>query len=272
MTGPSISVVIPTYNRANYITKAIDSAIYQSYPSHEIVVVDDGSTDNTQEVLKRYDGRIKNIHQDNHGVSSARNKGIGICSAEWISFLDSDDAWHCDFLSYQAKQIDNCPGACVYITNALFNEDGKRVDYYKKWKLNDLFLKNSDRIVLEHALYDVIKYQIAYVVTATMKRETLLKVGLFNEKLTIAEDFDLMARMALAGPFVLGSNVAVEKYKRDEAFSNLTNQVFQNGIRTRKSLEYIYKGIMKNNDLSKAETKILQRNYQQISGRWRTYC
>ena len=93
---PLISVIIPTYTREKFVTKAIDSVLKQSFRDYEIIVIDDGSTDNTREILKAYANKIKYIYQENSGVSSARNVGIQAARGLWISFLDSDDEWNED--------------------------------------------------------------------------------------------------------------------------------------------------------------------------------
>ena len=94
MPNYTISAVIPTYNRRDMVCEAIDSALTQTYPCHEIIVVDDGSTDGTGELLReKYGDRIRYIRQENAGPSAARNRGIEAATGEWIAFLDSDDLW-----------------------------------------------------------------------------------------------------------------------------------------------------------------------------------
>src|SRR3972149_7654217 len=90
---PRISVIIPTYNRANFLTEAINSVLSQTYRNFELIVVNDGSQDNTEEILKKYVGKIKYFYQENNGVSSARNKGIDNSEGEFLCFLVSDDFW-----------------------------------------------------------------------------------------------------------------------------------------------------------------------------------
>ena len=90
---PKVSVVIPTYNRAHLICETIDSILAQTYKDYEIIVVDDGSTDNTQEVLKRYGDKVRYFYQQNQGQASAWNFAVRQSSGEYIALLDSDDLW-----------------------------------------------------------------------------------------------------------------------------------------------------------------------------------
>jgi glycosyltransferase involved in cell wall biosynthesis len=92
--APLVSVVIPTYNYARFVSEAVDSVLAQTYPSLEVVVVDDGSTDDTREVLARYGDRIRYIYQPNAGLPAARNTGIKAARGEFIGLLDSDDVFH----------------------------------------------------------------------------------------------------------------------------------------------------------------------------------
>ena len=89
----SVTVIIPAYNRRHLISRSLDSVLTQTHPANEIIVVDDGSTDDTKSlVLDRYPG-VNYIYQDNRGVSAARNTGIDKAKSEWLAFLDSDDEW-----------------------------------------------------------------------------------------------------------------------------------------------------------------------------------
>ena len=89
----TVSVVIPTYNRINFIFRAIDSVLKQTYPIHQIIVVDNNSTDNTSEILRNKYSKIEILFENKQGVSSARNKGIKYSKSDWIALLDSDDSW-----------------------------------------------------------------------------------------------------------------------------------------------------------------------------------
>ncbi len=99
------SVIIPTYNRANFVTKAVNSVLRQSLKDYEIIVVDDGSTDTTTQALEQYGRTITVVYQANSGVSIARNAGIRMANGTWIAFLDSDDEWKENYLARQLEQI-----------------------------------------------------------------------------------------------------------------------------------------------------------------------
>src|SRR3990172_2985097 len=93
MPLPLVSVVIPTYNSAQFIGEAVRSVLEQTYSHHEVIVVDDGSTDNSEDVLRLFGERIQYIHQENRGPSAARNGGIRLAKGDYICFLDADDLW-----------------------------------------------------------------------------------------------------------------------------------------------------------------------------------
>jgi glycosyltransferase involved in cell wall biosynthesis len=107
----TVSVIIPTYNRAHYLGEAIESILNQDIRDCriEIIVVDDGSTDNTKEVLRKFGNSVRYIYQDNGGAGPARNRGIDEATGEWISFLDSDDRWLPGKLTLQFRVLDAFP-------------------------------------------------------------------------------------------------------------------------------------------------------------------
>src|ERR1700678_3861883 len=126
MSQPLVSIIIPTYNRAEYLGQAIDSALAQSYRPIEIIVVDDGSTDDTQGVAARYGDRIRYIHKANGGASSARNAGFAAASGEVLALLDSDDRWLTEKLEKQISLLSDGVGL-VHAGFRVFNSDDGRV-------------------------------------------------------------------------------------------------------------------------------------------------
>ena len=105
-----VSVVIPTYNSAQYIGNAIESVRSQSYRNYEIIVVNDGSSDGTDRAIEPFIDSILYVKQDNQGASAARNRGIQESNCEWISFLDADDLWHPNKLDIQISELKNPSG------------------------------------------------------------------------------------------------------------------------------------------------------------------
>src|SRR5438270_12767689 len=120
------SVIIPTYNRTSFVTKAVDSVLHQSFKDYEIIVVDDCSTDTTTQALEQYGRIITVVYQANSGVSAARNAGIKKANGRWIAFLDSDDEWNENYLARQSEQIRCNPNVIAFITNAINIDDGGR--------------------------------------------------------------------------------------------------------------------------------------------------
>src|SRR5437867_9331299 len=128
---PLFSVIIPTFNRAAFVVEAVESVLRQTCRDFELIVVDDGSTDHTRKVLAPYASRLRYLHQENKGVSSARNSGVHATTGPWIAFLDSDDRWADDYLATQARSIAGVPGAVAHVTNAVtLDESGGRSEHF----------------------------------------------------------------------------------------------------------------------------------------------
>jgi len=181
-----VSVIIPTYNSLQYICKAIDSVLAQTYKNIEIIVVDDGSTDDTMLILKKYESKIAIISQANRGPSIARNVGIVKAKGDYITFLDSDDLWLPEKLEKQIDFIKANPNvkfvnccAAVYNMKTDKNEKIPKLNYPKKILLKKLLIKNC--------VGDLPGWFIA--------KECFDKVGLFDETLAVAEDWDLALRI-----------------------------------------------------------------------------
>src|SRR5262245_27326295 len=103
---PRVSVIIPTFNRADLIGETVESVLSQTFDDFEIIIVDDGSTDSTKEVIRRFDGPINYLYQENRGLSCARNRGFDASSGDYVCFLDSDDVWNPRMLERQVSLLD----------------------------------------------------------------------------------------------------------------------------------------------------------------------
>lgn len=187
-----VSVIIPTYNRAWILKKAIDSVLSQNFKNFELIVVDDGSTDDTQDLLKDYQEKVYVIHQENRGVSAARNKGIKKASGDLIAFLDSDDAWLPEKLSIQVDFFKTRPDALICQTEEIWIRNGKRVNPKKKHK-------KPSGMIFEPSLALCLVSP-----SAVMMRKSLFeKIGLFDENLPACEDYDLWLRIGCTHPIYL---------------------------------------------------------------------
>ena len=189
----AVSVIIPTFNRAAKVVRAISSVLDQRFGDHEIIVVDDGSTDETERTVHPFKGRIRYVvHRVNQGVSAARNTGIAASTAPLIAFLDSDDYWLPEKLGVQTAFFDKNPDAFICQTEETWIRNGKRVNPGKR------HLKPSGNI-FEPSLALCLVSPSAVM----LKRALLEKVGLFDEDLPACEDYDLWLRIACRYPVYL---------------------------------------------------------------------
>ncbi|UFS71081.1 glycosyltransferase family 2 protein [Geomonas sp. RF6] len=242
---PQLSVIIPTYNRARYLTKALDSVLAQEWSDCEIIVVDDGSRDATRAALEPYRERIRYIYQENAGVSAARNRGIRAATGTWVAFLDSDDEWRRGYLAEQMESVRRFPEAVASIKNSIcISLDGRCADdHFAELGVLKLF-GEQEEILLERAFRTVVGSSHWFLQGIVVRRETLLEAGLFNPALSIAEDMDLVARLALRGAFVLSRKVLVEIYRREEDGGSLSAQYMNRGIYSRESFAKVFSDLM----------------------------
>lgn len=233
---PQVSVIIPTYNRAKFVVKAIESVLSQGVTDLDIVVIDDGSTDDTRTALEEYSHKIRYIYQENAGVSAARNTGIRLAQGKWVAFLDSDDEWTRSYLSAQIRQVGNVEQAVAHITNAVtIYQDGKRIDQFGSTNLLCRF-KGKSILTYARPLSVVVTYAPWFLQSSIIRRDILVKAGLFDATLSIAEDLDIIARVALQGPITFCKDVLVQVYRRSESIQNLGAQSVKRGsIATRPS-------------------------------------
>lgn len=190
-----VDVIIPTYNCAKYIVQAIKSVINQTYPIHKIIVVDDGSSDNTKQLVAKLSGKYSQIHylyQKNQGLSSARNLGIKHSQAKYIAFLDSDDTWVNNKIELQIKQFKSTQFECLGIVYCDYNNidsSGQIISY------PSLSLNNSIRGRISTQLYDG-NYLTGSGSGVLVKRECFDKCGVFDSQLISCEDWDMWLRIA----------------------------------------------------------------------------
>ncbi len=197
----SISVIIPTYNCGQYIARAIDSVLAQSHPADEIIVVDDGSTDNTADIVHKYENKVRYIYQDNGGPSVARNTGIQHAQGQWIAFLDSDDCWLPEKLQTQMDLLERNSHLLWCTSN-----------YTSYWYRNDtkkhLVDPKKMNIILNGQEYfdnyfKAVMHGIGWTPSGLIVNRIVFEaVGRFQEGLHFGEDMDLCFRIACRWPDV----------------------------------------------------------------------
>lgn len=185
----TVSVIIPTYNRAHCLARALDSVLAQSLAAHEIIVVDDGSTDNTAALLAESYPMVTLIQQNNQGVSAARNRAIEQASGEWIALLDSDDAWVADKLAQQVSALSRAPEYQICHTEEIWIRRGQRVNPMKKHQKRGGW-------IFEHCLALCCISPSSVMIA----RSVFEAYGVFNESLPACEDYDLWLRLCAVMP------------------------------------------------------------------------
>lgn len=276
-TQPLVSAIIPTYNRAHIVCEAIDSILAQTYPNIETVVVDDGSTDDTLEQLKKYGKRIRIISQKNAGPAIARNRGVAESTGELIAFLDSDDIWLPSKLERQVALM-NKAGESVpcCLCNILMKwRDREFASFEKAWlrpKEPEGIWVNVDEVLATRF--------VLFNQAVVIRREALLKTGGFDGSLRFMEDYDLPLRLSLIGPWayiaeplVIWREMQVSWYKQSqredlhqkictvEVFERLSKEVREKpgGKRLRRCVAW---------ELKRARRQVLVARMGQGGGSW----
>jgi glycosyltransferase involved in cell wall biosynthesis len=191
----TVDVIIPAFNASRYIGETIQSVLNQTYQPRKIIVIDDGSTDDTRSIVRSFDNDLIDlISVENGGVSRARNIGIRASSAEYVAFLDADDVWRADKIALQIEALKQHPDAkVVYSGTSLINDvsldipDSTGVPYIRC----DVF---EDILFFERPVFGSASSVMVY-------RSTLNRTGFFDESMSFSEDVDLWARLALLTHF-----------------------------------------------------------------------
>jgi glycosyltransferase involved in cell wall biosynthesis len=191
MSTPLVSIITPIYNGKQYISETIKSALAQTYKNFELLLINDGSTDNSAEIIRSYfnDERIIYIEQKNSGVASARNTAIRVAKGKYIGFLDQDDLWHKNKLEEQVAILENDENiALIHSKQDFIDSQGNEINF--NWIIGgtgdcfaDIFIKNK----------------IA-VLTVLIRKTILDEIGLFNEQLSGADDYEMWLRVTLRHP------------------------------------------------------------------------
>ncbi len=249
---------MPAYNASNYIQEAIDSVIAQSYTDWELIIVDDGSTDNTSGLVKEYglkDSRIRYFYQENGKQGKARNLAISKSKGVYLAFLDADDLWLPEKLEIQIKEIKDNNVDLVFSDSYIFNNDNVFDRSRKMNTLHQIFKS-------EEALKLFLVVNRIPILTVLAKKDKILLVDGFSEKLIIqnAEDYHLWLKMLISGCVFYGSDKTLASYRvhsdsstsQDKLASKQKPEVFFDLLQNNPQFKKILISYLK---------KILQKQY-----------
>jgi glycosyltransferase involved in cell wall biosynthesis len=193
--APVVSLVIAAYNHVNVLPEALESALAQTYPACEVVVVDDGSTDDTPNLLKRYQDKVRTVRQANKGLAAARNRGVSAAQGEYVAFLDADDLLHRTKLAEQVAFLEARPEiGWTYCDVELADQQSgecrlasDRFGYAARRLDGDLF-------------EELVAGNFIPAISPMLRRSLFEQAGAFDESLTALEDWDLWLRLSLIAP------------------------------------------------------------------------
>lgn len=210
-----VSVIIPTYNYGEFISDSIESVINQTYKDFEVIVVDDGSTDNTTDIIKKYKNRISYFYKENGGPSSARNYGIKNSKGEYICFLDADDIFLPKKLEFQVAYMEtnkNDGIGLLYSDYYCASRELKIIDYYESIG----FQRQKEAVMY------LLNYNYINTSTVMIPRACVDEVGFFNENYRYLEDYDFWLRLGCNYKFAYINKPLV---KTRSHYKNLRNKI-----------------------------------------------
>ena len=221
---PKISVVIPVYNGVPFLNKAIDSVLAQTYPVHEIIAIDDGSTDGSPAVLDSYQGKIIRKRIPNSGISEARNTGMALAKGDYIAFIDQDDVWFKTKLAKHVEYITRYPEVGFFSSNYAVrsSHDGRLTKHFsgltitKEMNFNEPLRGDPFEILLKE---NFVGTPSAFMVS----RKLFDQVGWFSTRYAYTQDYDYQLRCARVGSFLVLSDVLL--YKRTHPGNFSANQI-----------------------------------------------
>lgn len=225
---PTVAAIIPCFNAAHFVGDAIRSALAQTYPRLEVVVVDDGSTDGLTDALQPFRGRIKLVIQPHQGLSAARNRGIRETEAELIALLDADDRWHPDKVRRQVAALASRPDCClVYTARQLVDKTGASVQEGTTW------YRVPPEPVQGECLIELVRANRLMSSSVLFRRAALGTVW-FDEGLAACEDWDLWLRLAESYQFAYIDEPLTDIRVHDSNMQLDANQMYESSVQVRE--------------------------------------
>jgi glycosyltransferase involved in cell wall biosynthesis len=252
-----VSVIIPAYNGDRYIGQAIESILQQTYGDYEIIVVDDGSSDRTQEILTNYSDRLHYFQQQNQGVAAARNKGLEVARGEYISFLDQDDYFLPEKLSLQVSLLDRQP-ELGFVNSGwqIVNQQGEGITAVEPW--HQLPKLNAAGIIV---------WKPVFLGAMLFRRDWLKRTGGFDRQLVQTPDVDLVMRLALLGAKGEWVDRVTVCYRQHSSNASL------NSIQQAQELEHLLARFFQDNSITNEIKQLEDRSRYQslVWSAWRLY-
>jgi glycosyltransferase involved in cell wall biosynthesis len=227
---PSVSIIIPAYNAAEFIGDAIRSVLAQNVSDYEVIVVDDGSTDGTREVLRAFDDRVQYVRQNNRGVAAARNAGIAMARGQWVCFLDADDMWMPEKLGRQLTLAVQHPSVGLIFADAE-ERDAARI---QKRSILETMRFGPDAlrdVPLREPFRKLLVENFIPTSTVMIRTACFATAGTFDEELSNAEDRDLWLRIAAHFPIACVPQILAKKRSHAANISARTELALRSRIR-----------------------------------------
>jgi glycosyltransferase involved in cell wall biosynthesis len=262
-----VSVVIPAYNYARFLGETIQSVLDQTFRDFELIVVDDGSTDNTMEVVSSFkDNRIQYIYQENGGLSSARNTGIKASKGEYIAFLDSDDIWLPENLELKVKLLDSHPDAGLVCSDAYFFDNNTGANLGRSWHDPKRSHHRFDPVrATRQPLMEILRWGFFIGPCATIvRRQVFIAVGYFDESISPHEDWDLFVRIVQHFSIEIIDMQLLKVRVHSTSLSKNQEKMYQGAIATINK-------VVRNGSLSGSELRLLKKHLALAHsryGRW----
>ena len=216
--SPAFTVVMPAYNAAAYLSQTIESVLSQSFTNFELIIIDDGSTDDTSEIAQKYseiDNRVKVLLQSNQGVSATRNKGISLSQSKYIAFIDADDKWFPENLKLHFEHLEKNPHLGVsYAKVEFLHPDGNHTGKIARGRLT--------KLQPQHFLYENPTMTVSNIV---VRRQVFEEVGCFDCTMSYSEDIDFLFRTACSRWKVEGIDQILLAYRTTQG--GLSSQLYK---------------------------------------------
>lgn len=242
MKSPLVTVIVPAYNASDYISETIESIVNQTYANLEIIVVDDGSTDDTKEIVKSFGPKLNYIYQKNSGsCASPRNTGLKHARGEYVTFFDADDVMMPEKIESQVTDLDENPDAVISISNYWnFTETKRFDDHFSTCSLLRQKIKNSGngtfQLGSEECRGILLEENFAIASSPLFRTATVRALGGFDESLKACEDFHLIYRVAMRGPCILNSHIGFYRRMHDGNMSSDNERMLRYLAQSRGSL------------------------------------